>query len=218
MHLGVVAPAVQGLVEVAGEVAVIPGAGRATSGRCAGCGCRSPRRSARRARGSRCASPPAPWCPARSGSRTSARRSPAAGHGDRIGRGQVRDGGPAGARSSAAASNPKVGADFGGAEDVGPSAAVVAAHQVRELTLDLQSGGPVVGDPVRAALSFSRRGQRGLVDADAASARPGPWCTAHTADTPRRPRRSRRSRHRPYRGRWARFARPGGSPARRPDP
>jgi hypothetical protein len=44
--------------------------------------------------------------------------------------------------------------------------AVPAAHQVRDLALDLGSGGPVVGDPVRIALSGPSSSELPFIGAD----------------------------------------------------
>ena len=76
VHLRLVAPAFEGLVEVAGEVAGVAGAGAAQRLDVVQAVVGVLRAGQRLAApGSRCASPPAPRCPGRRGTRRSARRS-----------------------------------------------------------------------------------------------------------------------------------------------
>ena len=93
VHLGLVAPPFEGLVEVAGEVAGVAGAGAAQGldvvQRVVGV-----LRAGQRLQlaGSRCASPRAPRCPGRRGTRKSDRRwCASSGLGDRVGRRDVGD-------------------------------------------------------------------------------------------------------------------------------
>ncbi len=67
----------------------------------------------------------------------------------------------------------EIGGDLGGAADPGSSAAVSAAHQVRDLAFHLGSGGAVVREPLRCGLALPGLSEAALVapDPDAATAR-----------------------------------------------
>src|SRR5450631_113158 len=64
----------------------------------------------------------------------------------------------------------EVGGDLGLSSDAGAAPAVAAAHQVPDLAFHFGSGGPVVRDPVRVALTCPGRGELLFVEPDADAA------------------------------------------------